>query len=701
MHIKIEKFVLNATPDKGHRMKQTLTTSFCYAVLLALFLILIESVFAYAANGDGVNKRVTVTTDDSRDRDTNDKYVTIDFNDVDITVLIKFISELTGKNFIVDNRVKGKVTIISPGKISVKEAYTVFESVLEVHGFATVPAGQVTKIVPSPDARSKNIETRIKSGALSGEGPEDKIVTQLIPLRFASSSEIKRLFTPLVSKNSVILAYEPTNTLIVTDAHSNIKRLMRILNAIDVMGVGNEISVIPLEYADATRMVKTLSVVFRPAAKAAKNGGAAAVLQFVADERTNTLIFMASEDDTIRIKKLISLLDREAPRGKGKIRVYYLEHANAEDMAEVLKNLPTKHGAKDKASQGPFVSEDISVTADKATNSLVIMAEGEDYMVIEELIKKLDIPRAMVYIESLIMEVNVNKDFNLGIDWAAYGSTDLLGTETADGQKGKFGVGFSGDGLGVTSSKLLAPNGLAMGIVSGEIELEIGGQTITLPNIGAIVTAFKSDEDIHILSTPQILTTDNEEASIIVAKNIPFQTKVSTSGDSDEVYNSYEYRDVGLTLKITPHITKDRMVRLQLTQELSSVSGTLTTLPTTSKRSVDTTVIVKDRNTVVLGGLIDDNITNSVTKVPLLGDIPLLGRLFRSNSTSNEKTNLYIFITPRVIQNPSEAKNLLNEKREQIGPLEGGHIKMYHAPDIELDSGKTKEPSTVSSETSF
>ncbi len=666
---------------KGPLMTPKLHFLFRQVTLLSVVcLFLLSVLFMPHVHGEVPQKAPTTKSVATGGDKASDKYVTIDFNDVDITVLIKFISELTGKNFIVDNRVRGKVTIISPEKISVKEAYKVFESVLEVHGFATVPSGQVTKIVPSPDARSKNIETRIKSGLLQGEQPEDKIVTQLIPLRFASSSIIKRLFTPLVSKNSVILAYEPTNTLIVTDAHSNIKRLLRILKAIDVTGVGNEISVIPLTYADATRMVKTLSVVFRPAAKAAKNGASSTALQFVADERTNTLIFMASEDDTLRIKQLIALLDRESPRGKGKIRVYYLEHATAEEMADVLKNLPTKQsGGKDKGS-GPFISENISVTADKATNSLIIMAEGEDYMVIEELIRKLDIPRAMVYIESLIMEVNVTKNFDLGVNWT------VAGSNTIDGKSGGIGASFGADGTGVNPLSLLQPSGFSMGVITdGGIDINVAGTTYTLPNLGAIVTAFKFDEDVHILSTPQILTTDNEEASIIVAKNIPFQTKVSTTSTGNETFNTYEYRDVGLLLKITPHITKDRMVRLKLAQELSSVSGTISTQPTTSKRSVETTVIVKDQNTVVLGGLIDDNITDTVTKVPILGDIPLLGRMFRTDSKSNQKTNLYIFITPRVIENPAEAKKLLGETKERIGPLEGGHIKMYHGPDIEND----------------
>ena len=236
-----------------------------------------------------------------------ERFVTIDFNNVDINVLIKFISELTGRNFVVDNRVKGKVTIISPEKISIKEAYRVFESVLEVHGFTTIKAGKITKIVPAPDARSKNIETRLKK---EYGVPEDKIVTQLIPLTYASAEEVKRLFAPLISKSSVMLAYAPTNILVVTDVYSNILRLMRIIKAIDVEGMGQEITILPLQYADAAKTVKTLTSIFKVTKKTAK-GVAPKSLEFVADERTNAIVVLASEVESARIKALVSLLDKE------------------------------------------------------------------------------------------------------------------------------------------------------------------------------------------------------------------------------------------------------------------------------------------------------------------------------------------------------------------------------------------------------
>jgi general secretion pathway protein D len=596
----------------------------------------------------------------------SERFISIDFNNVDINVFIKFISELTSRNFVVDQRVRGKVTIISPSKISVKEAYRVFESVLEVHGYTTIKAGEVTKIVPSPDARSKNIETRLKEEAAS---PEDRVVTQLIPLKFASPSEIKKLFAPLVSKSSVILAYPPTNMLIITDVYSNIKRLLRILHAIDVSGMGQEVSVIPLVYADAAKFVKILNSVFQVSRKS-KAQSMLSGAKFVADERTNTIIVMASEVETSRIKRLINMLDRETPRGKEKIHVYYLENANAEDLAKVLQELPSKKtGGPQKKL--PFVSETVKITADKATNSLIIMAGKEDYLVLDEIIKQLDVPRSMVYIECLIMEVNVNKEFNLGVQWQVGGTTTINDKDAA------FGGGFKPEAsiFSPGSPTLPTPEGFAMGIFSELIT--IGG--ITFPNLAAIVHAYKKDKDVHFLSTPQILTTDNEEASITVGKNVPFQTR-SAAETGVETYSSYEYKDVGITLKITPQISHDRLVRLYIYEETTKLDEQGTTSPdrpTTLKRTVDTTVIVKDRNTVVIGGLIDDSFSETRYTVPCLGDIPLLGYLFKSTARGGDRTNLFVFITPHVIENPAEAKAILDSKKDEIDKIKEGKIKMY------------------------
>ncbi len=606
------------------------------------------------------------------------RYVSIDFNDVDINVFIKFISELTGKNFVIDQRVKGKVTIISPSKISVAEAYKVFESVLEVHGYATVASGRLTKIVPSPDARTKNIETRFKT---KGDNDNDQVVTQLIPLRFADPDDIKRLLTPMVSKSSVILSYTPTNTLIITDNYSNISRLMRILKTIDIPGVGREVTVFPIQNAEAANLVSLLETVFKSspqtANKKSKASSSDRTTAFVSDERTNSIITVASEDDTNRIRSLIDILDQETPKGKEKIHVYYLEYAVATEIVTVLKDIPseteTKTGKGGAKKVAPVVSDDVKITADEATNSLIITADRDDYDILKDIIKKLDIPRFMVYIEALIMEVNTDKDFDLGTEWQIGDSVDL-----GNDRQGIVGGGFSTDGsvysynTGSDTIVPTLPSGFALGLFGEAVE--IAG--ISFPSIGAVINAYKADSDVNILSTPQLLTTDNQEATITVGKNVPYQTTTSTS--DNDTYNSYEYRDVGKTLKITPQINKDRMVRLDLSLEVSSLADdTIADRPTTLKRTVETTVMVKDSGTVVIGGLIDDTFSQVEYRVPCLGDVPGLGWLFKTLSKGSEKTNLFIFITPRVIQNPQEAKEVFEAKKTKIDKLREAQIKFY------------------------
>lgn len=616
-----------------------------------------------------------------------DRFVSIDFNDVDIGVFIKFISELTGRNFVVDNRVKGKVTIISPSKISVNEAYRVFESVLEVHGFATVTAGEVMKIIPSPEARTKNIDTLIRESAVS---PDDRVVTQLIPLRYADAEEIKRLFAPLVSKSSVMLSYGPTNMLILTDVHSNIRRLLDILKVVDVMGIGQEITVIGLENADAEKMVRLLTTVFQQAKAPAQKGAAAAdKSRFVADERTNSLVILASEDETVRIRQLVKKLDVVIPKGKETIHVYYLQHAKAEELADTLQSLSSSSrqaAAKEPGKkESPIVSDKVKITADKATNSLIIMADKEEYLVVEGIIKKLDIPRAMVYMEALLMEVDVTRGFSIGTEWIGGGKTSYGSDKDA-----WIGGGWSGGGdtaysnlsaIGTSAVTGVAslPQGFALGIIGEQIS--IGG--MKFQNVGAVAQFYKRDNSVHILSTPQLLTTDNEEASITVGKNVPYQTKTGTTSTS-ETYNTYEYKDVGIMLKVTPQISKDRLIRLAIELEITKLDTAAETnsdeRPTTFKRTVNTTVIVNDKHTVVLGGLIDDSFSESESRIPCLGDIPGLGWMFKSMSRGREKTDLYVFLTPRVIENPQEATEVYEMKKEEIDRAdqkEDESIKLY------------------------
>ncbi len=637
-------------------------------VIIISFLIILNSHYVIAQNGKTIPPKNVQDTEASQE-----KYVSIDFNDVDIRVFIKFISELTDTNFVIDNRVKGNINIISPDKITVKEAYKVFESVLEVHGFTTVKAGKITKIIPIATARSKNVETRFKK---KDGVSEDKIVTQLITLKYADVNAITKLIIPLVSRGSVVLAYPPTNTLIITDIFSNIKRLIKIINAIDVKDVGRQLSIIPIEHASAVKLVKTLRTLFRATNRIkgrAFSADQASV--FVADERTNILIVLANEFKTLKIKKLIAILDKNVPKSDAKIHVYYLKNAKAEELATVLQSLSGNVQKQNKGKKkAPLVSDKVKITADKATNSLIIMADKDDYNVLETVIKKLDITRPMVYIEALIMEVRDTDNFTLGVEWMAGGSAGEINSKPA-GIYGGFTKENSTSGISAlpaitNGNTVTPPGGFSMGLMG--VPITIGG--LTFPNLGAAIRAMKQNSKVHIISTPQIMTLDNEEAQISVGENVPYKT---TSGSGDQNYESFEYKDVAVTLKITPQISQDRFVRLNIMQKVEKVASTENNTPTTLKRTIETTVMIKDASTIVIGGLIGEDLNATNYTVPCLGGIPLMGHLFKSTTRESVQTNLYVFLTPHIIENPSEAKKIYQDKHRQMSKITGETIKLY------------------------
>lgn len=628
----------------------------------------------------------------AQDKLGDDSLVTMTFNDVDIAVLIEFMSRITGKNFVIDSRVRGKVTIIAPTEISKKDAYKVFESVLDINGFSAVDTGEVTKIIPSPVAKSDNIDTKVIQGHSSSENPEDRLVTRLIPLKYASAQELKTLFTPMVPKGSVVLAYQDTNMLIMTATLSSINRILKIVKEIDKQSTGKKVTIIPVKNADAAKLVKNLTTIFTAQVQNKRRTARTSDLniKMVADERTNSVILLSSKVDAEKTKKLIEILDQKVPRGEERIRVYYLEHANAENLAKVLLEIPTtQQTTSKKANEGqkkaPLLSSNIKIMADKTTNSLIIMADKEDYPVLEEVINKLDIPRAMVYIECLIMEVNVTRGLNVGTEWKA--GSEVNGDSNAI--IGGFGA-TSGSGYSNLEdlAEAVLPSGFSVGVLGKSFS--IGG--ITFPDIQAVVQAFQNDKDVHILATPQILTTENEEAVITVGKNVPFQTR-SAAESGSETYNSFEYKDVGITLKITPQISKDRLVRLSVYQELTkldSVNQSSPDRPTTLKRQIETTIIVENANSVVIGGLIDESITKSTYKTPCLGDIPFAGWAFKSVSEGEDKTNLYVFITPRVVKNPLERRQIFEKKKGEIESIQRGEVFLYN----KLNFDRQISPST-------
>jgi general secretion pathway protein D len=649
---------------RGDKMAEKACQSYRWFLVLLLVATLGLTVTVYAQQPGEIGARPE-----------SDKTISMDFDQVDIKVFIKFMSELTGKNFVVDDKVRGKVTVLSPTKISVEEAYRVFLSVLEVNGFTTVPSGKVIKVVPSVAARQKSVETRRAPGFVPR--PDDRVITQIVPMRYADSQEIRKLLAPLISKQGVVVAYQPTETLIITDYQSNIQRLLNIIQELDVESGEATISVLQLEYASAETTAKTITQLVESQQKVAKGTRRSRVraetpTKIVPYERINVLIVLADRQNSQMVEELVRSLDQPTPKDAGNIQVIYLENAQAEDLAKVLSGLPGKAPEKGKE---PVISADVRVVADKATNSLVITAKPEEFEVLSPVIEKLDIPRRQVFVEGLIMEVTSDNDIRYGVDWRVFGTSNLPG----DNEGVVFGASQPRntiDTLTAAAGTLALPANFSVGAVS--FPITIGD--FTFSNLAAIIQASKTNNDFTIISTPQLMTLDNEEASVVVADNIPFSTRVDQgTAVTDRAISSLEYRDVGTTLKVTPQINEKRFVKLKIYEEVSRVLNQTVTsgdqvilAPTTRKRTAETNVEVMDGQTVVIAGLIGEDVDATVTGTPCLMDIPLLGWLFKAKTETGRYTNLLVFLTPHIVATPDEAERIYKEKAAYMDELREG-----------------------------
>jgi general secretion pathway protein D len=608
------------------------------------------------------------------------RLVTMDFRDVDLKELIKTMSELTGRNFIIDNRVKGTVTVISPRQLTLDEAYRVFLSVLEINGFTTVPAGAVIKIMPSRDARERAIMTG-RADAFSSSAGEDQVVTQIIPLRYADCEDLRTKFKEMTSRDAIMVAYQPTNTLIVTDLLSSIERLMKIIDEVDVEGIKEKLTVVPLRFAAARMMAEELTSVLGGQAGARRivRGGpptAEGSFKVTADERTNALIIVADLPKTQEVLALVDKLDVETPRGKDRVHVIYLENALAEDLAKVLTGVIQDKAAKGTAATGAAASpatiiENVTISADKATNSLVITASPSDYGVLESIIKRLDVMRAQVLVEAFIAELSLSKARNLGSRFLV---SNLNADKASSDAPISFG-GFNADATtlaGLLSNPATAAGGTLVGVLKGFTL----GSSVKL-SAGALVEALENDADTNILSTPHLLTMDNEEAEIVVGEQRPFLKSdlSSVTGDAaSSITKTFDYKDIGLKLKITPHITANKYVRMKVYQEIKDFLPDASGPPesgaiATTNRSASTTVMVQQGETVVIGGLIQEKRTDSTSQVPCLGSIPVLGWAFKTTAKKRDKTNLIILITPHIVTCPEDIRTLTDLKREEMNEI--------------------------------
>lgn len=589
------------------------------------------------------------------------KGVVLNFNDVDISTMVKFISDLTGKNFVMDDRVKGKISVYSPSKLSSEEAFSVFTSVLELKGFTIIQAGKVYKIVPISAAK----QAGMKILSEKDRAPvSDAYVARVITLDKISSPEAVTFLQPIVSKDGYIASFGPGNLLLVVDSAYNIQKIVGILALLDTSQRREGAELLFLKNAGADSVSNVLREWLGGKDRAAKPAGASTATPgtlVIPDPRLNALIIFGSDKDKEDIKNLISLIDVVPPATSGKINVHYLENADATEVAKVLDSLvkgigvaaPGQPAAAAAAPQQlPFEGGKITITPDKATNSLVVMASPADYQNLLQVIQKLDKRRRQVFVQAIIAEVSLDRLKDIGVQWGALGGASN-GTATVVGAydpQNTFSQLFS-------TLAALKTAGISIPDLTG-----------TPVNFAAVLKALESKGAVNVLSTPNIMTSDNKEAEIFVGENVPFlsQTNLTTGGVSQQ---SVERKDTGITLRITPQISEGEYVKLDIYQEISAVKdnrGQATDLVTT-KRSAKTSVVVKDKDTVVIGGLIQDQDQETINKIPFLGDIPLLGWLFKTKSTLRQKTNLMIVLTPRIIRGAEEMAEVTDFQKDKFG----------------------------------
>lgn len=658
--------------------------------------------------------------------------VTIDFVDTSVSDLIKYMAEITGRNFILTDKMDTKVTIISHQPVSVDAAYEAFLSALEMAGFTTVTTGSTTKVIATGEAGKNPL--RVNEG---GDIPAtDNYVTQMITLENVSTSDLSSVVSELAGKSARVIAYAPANMFIITDTGSNIRRIYRIITQLDVASPKSHMEIVTLQNAQASEVKSIISELYgitgssttaaassagadRPTSRrrrradaeseapAATGGTTTAgaegkfIEKVIADERTNSLILMANDEAMTAVKDLIRQLDVDVdPASRAQIHVVYLEHAKAEDVAQVLSQLSESGSSSSKSSSASSRSRQsgttqggrnqpggarggepadadvggsssgsavaafdsgLRVTSDENTNSLVIIATPDQFAILKQVIDKLDIRRKQVFVEAVVLEMASEDDFSVG-------ASAHLGKPNADGSLSVLGTQVGPSTLLGLSSDLLT--GLAMGVFGEEIPVTVDGTEYNVPAFGIALQALQSNSAVNIVSTPQIMTLDNEEAKIVVGRNVPFPSMTSRDANNNPIV-SYTREDVAITLKVTPQINESNYVTLEVYQEVTEVENSADAEsvaesgPTTSKRQAETTVLVRDNQTVVIGGLIGSTDTEIETKVPLLGDLPLIGALFRSKSQSSRKTNLLIFLTPHVISDPADLEEVLRIKVAQ------------------------------------
>jgi len=586
--------------------------------------------------------------------------ITPNYKEADLRQIIEAVSAITGRNFIIDPRVRAQVTLLSSQPMSPDAFYAAFLSILEVHGYVAVPTGDLVKILPDANARQvPGLES-----AAGTPGGADEIVTQVITVRNVGAAQLVPILRPLIPQYGHLAAHQASNMLIISDRAANVSRLLRIINRID-HGADADIEVIPLEHASASDVVRVVTAL----QQATTGGETGKPLGLVADDRTNSVLISGDETARLRLRVLISHLDTPLEDG-GNTQVVYLRYADAEDLATRLREqitaITTVSGA-DGGGQPQAANtgrDDAVIWADPGTNALIITAPAEVMRSLRMVIDKLDIRRAQVLVEAIIAEVAYSRAAELGVTWAIDGSNDnnIIGLT----KLGTTGItDLIGAAVGGEAAAGQALAGLPQGVLLGGGRVNSDSGT----NWGVVLQALLSDSDTNVLSTPSIVTMDNEEAEIKVGQEVPFLTgQFTNTGAAQGAVNPFqtvERKDVGLTLKVTPKINEGDAVVMTVALETSNISragtgGAVDLI--TNQRTINQRVLIEDGEILILGGLVSDDLIQSEQKVPLLGDIPILGQLFRSQSATTEKRTLMVFLRPVILRDGVQSSMETNAK---------------------------------------
>jgi len=622
--------------------------------------------------------------------------ITPNYKEADIRQIVEAVGEVTGRNFIIDPRVNAKVTMLSSTPMSAEAFYEAFLSILQVHGYVAVTSGDLIKIVP--DATARQYAGPIGAGGSAGG---DDIVTQVVLVQNVGAAQLVPILRPLIPQYGHLAAHPGSNMLIISDRSANVTRMMTIIRRIDQSN-DEDVEVVRLEHASAAEIVRIMTALTAQP----RSDGVPVTTSLVADARTNSVLIGGDKSERLRLRALIAHLDTPLEDG-GDTQVRYLRYADAEELATKLQQHFTTQAqaAAGQAAAATATTNSVSVWADTQTNAIVINAPPKMMRSLMLIVDKLDIRRAQVLVEAIIVEVIADKTAELGVTWAVGGDSSnspISATNFPD-----FGPGVVQLGAAAGSGGQIDPTGL----IGEGITLGLGRISDTGVSFAAILRAMEGDANTNIISTPSIVTTDNEEATLNVGQEVPFVTgSYSNTGNAGGAVNPFQTiqrQQIGVKLVITPQINEGNSLLLTISQEISNIASSAQAVDLiTNQRIIETTVIVDDGEILVLGGLIEDVLRESEQRVPVLGSIPFIGNLFRSRKTDKVKTNLFVFIRPKILRDAAAAAVETDAKYNQIRQFLGGSggtdvelMRNAERPDLPpLDESKDSESSEAESE---